>query len=212
MRDSLVFIISAPSGSGKSTLVRMLLEAVEGVDFSVSYTTRLPRPGERDGESYRFVPREQFLAMRDAGQLLEWAEVFGNFYGTPRLALEEAQRRGHDLVLDIDVQGAAQLKKQLPDAVTVFILPPSRAELEKRLRSRSLDADAVIRRRLRDARREIANYSAYDYVLVNDQLDRAAERLKGILLAERCRRQRAEAVLQPILHSFQESEEQRSND
>jgi guanylate kinase len=207
MRDSLVFVISAPSGSGKSTLVKMLLEAVEGVDFSVSYTTRAPRPGERDGESYRFVARDEFLAMRDAGRLLEWAEVFGNFYGTPRSVLEAAQQRGHDLVLDIDVQGAAQLKKQLPDAVTVFILPPSRAELEKRLRSRSLDADAVIRRRLRDARREIANYSAYDYVLVNDQLDRAAERLKGILLAERCRRQRAEAVLRPILQSFQESEE-----
>jgi guanylate kinase len=207
MRECLVFVISAPSGSGKSTLVKMLLEAVEGVDFSVSYTTRAPRPGERDGESYRFVKREEFLAMLDAGRLLEWAEVFGNFYGTPRTVLEEAQQRGHDLVLDIDVQGAAQLKKQLPDAVTVFILPPSRAELEKRLRSRSLDADDVMRRRLRDARREIANYAAYDYVLVNDQLDRAAERLKGILLAERCRRQRAEAVLQPILQSFQESEE-----
>ena len=209
---SLVFIISAPSGSGKSTLVKMLLESVDGADFSISYTTRAPRKGERDGESYRFVSREEFLAMRDAGRLLEWAEVFGHFYGTPRAALEEAQRRGHDLVLDIDVQGAAQLKEQLPEAVTVFILPPSRAELEKRLRSRSLDEDAVIRRRLRDASREIANYAAYDYLLVNDQLDRAAEKLKGIFLAERCRRQRAEALMRPILQSFQDSEEERSND
>jgi len=207
---SLVFIISAPSGSGKSTLVKMLLEAVNHVDFSISYTTRPPRKGEKDGENYRFVSREAFTAMRDAGQLLEWAEVFGHFYGTPRSILDDARLRDHDLVLDIDVQGAAQLKKQLPEAVTVFILPPSRAELEKRLRSRSLDEDAVIRRRLRDASREIANYAAYDYILVNDQLDRAAEKLKGIFLAERCRRQRAEPVLQPILESFQENEEERN--
>jgi len=204
---SLVFIISAPSGSGKSTLVKMLLESVDQADFSISYTTRDPRKGEKDGESYRFVSRETFVTMRDAGQLLEGAEVFGHFYGTPRSVLDEARRKGHDLVLDIDVQGAGQLKKQLPEAVTVFILPPSRAELEKRLRSRSLDEDAVIRRRLRDASREIANYAAYDYIVVNDQLDRAAQVLRGIFLAERCRRQRAEAVLQPILLSFQESDE-----
>ena len=209
---SLVFVISAPSGSGKSTLVKMLLESVEGVDFSISYTTRPPRRGETDGENYRFVSRDEFLAMRDAGELLEWAEVFGHCYGTPRAALDEARRRGHDLVLDIDVQGAGQLKKQLPEAISVFILPPSRAELEKRLRSRSLDEDAVIRRRLRDASREIANYSAYDYLLVNDQLVRAAEKLKGIFLAERCRRQRAEEVIQPILRSFQDNEEKRSRD
>lgn len=203
----LVFIISAPSGSGKSTLVRMLLDAVDHVDFSISFTTRPPRKGEMDGESYHFVSREEFLAMRDSGQMLEWAEVFGHFYGTPRSILDQARGRGHDLVLDIDVQGAGQLKERLPEAVTVFILPPSRAELEKRLRVRSLDEDAVIRRRLRDASREIANYAAYDYLLVNDQLDRAAEKLKGIFLAERCRRQRAEAVIQPILQSFQDNEE-----
>ena len=203
----LVFIISAPSGSGKSTLVRMLLDAVDHVDFSISFTTRPPRKGETDGESYHFVSREEFLAMRDSGQMLEWAEVFGHFYGTPRSILDQARSRGHDLVLDIDVQGAGQLKERLPEAVTVFILPPSRAELEKRLRIRSLDEDAVIRRRLRDASREIANYAAYDYVLVNDQLDRAAEKLKGIFLAERCRRQRAEAVVRPILQSFQDNEE-----
>lgn len=203
----MVFIISAPSGSGKSTLVKRLLEAADQVDFSISYTTRPPRKGEENGESYKFVSREDFLAMRDAGELLEWAEVFGNYYGTPRAALDEARRKGHDLVLDIDVQGAGQLKKRLPEAVTVFILPPSREELEKRLRSRSLDADEVIRRRLRNASREIANYSAYDYILVNDQLDRAVEKLKSIFVAERCRRQRAEAVVQPIWKSFQESED-----
>jgi guanylate kinase len=200
----IVFIISAPSGSGKSTLVKRLLESVEGLEFSISYTTRAPRRGEKDGEGYRFVSREEFLAMRDAGQFLEWAEVFGNYYGTSRAALEQARERGRDLVLDIDVQGAAQLKKQLPEAVTVFILPPSRAELEKRLRSRSLDEDAVIARRLRDASREIRNYAAYDYIVVNDQLEPAAARLIGIVLAERCRKQQAEAVIQPILKSFEE--------
>ena len=147
--------------------------------------------------------------MRGRGEFLEWAEVFGHFYGTARAVLEEAEKRGHDLVLDIDVQGAGQLKERLPEAVTVFILPPSRDELEKRLRSRSLDPEAVIARRLRDASREIRNYSAYDYILVNDRLEVAAEKLKGIFLAERCRKQRAESVIQPILKTF---EEERTND
>lgn len=199
----MVFIISAPSGSGKSTLVKMLLESVEALDFSISYTTRAPRKGEREGESYHFVSREQFTAMRDRGEFLEFAEVFGHFYGTARAALDEAKSRGRDLVLDIDVQGAAQLKKRLPEAVSVFILPPSREELEKRLRSRSLDDEAVIARRLRDASREIQNYSAYDYILVNDHLERSAERLRGILLAERCRTQRARDLIQPILKTFE---------
>ena len=207
---AILFIISAPSGSGKSTLVSKLMESLEGLYFSISYTTRPPRKGEKDGRSYRFVTCEEFATMRAAGELLECAEVFGHFYGTPRSALEEARRLGRDLVLDIDVQGAAQLKKQLPEAVTIFVLPPSREELEKRLRSRSLDEDEVIRRRLRDASREIANYSAYDYILVNDRLESAAERLKGIFLAERCRRQRAESVIQPILQSFQDSEEEKN--
>lgn len=200
-----LFIISAPSGSGKSTLVRRLLAEVEGLDFAVSCTTRPPRGGEKNGENYRFVSREEFVAMRDGGQLLEWAEVFGYFYGTPRAALDEARRQGRDLVLDIDVQGAAQLKERLPEAVTIFILPPSRMELEARLRSRSLDEEAVIRRRLRDAWREIRNYAAYDYVLVNDRLEESAEKLKGIVRAERCRQQRAEAVIQPILKTFEDA-------
>jgi len=200
---SIVFIISAPSGSGKSTLVQKLLQSVDGLDFSISYTTRAPRGKERNGENYHFVGRAAFEAMRDRGELLEWAEVFGNYYGTAREAFRKAQERGHDLVLDIDVQGAGQLKEQLPDAVRIFILPPSRSELEHRLRSRSLDDDAVITRRLHDASQEIRNYYAYDYILVNDQLERAAEKLKAIFLAERCRKQRAEAVIQPILQTFE---------
>ncbi len=200
----MVFVISAPSGSGKSTLVKMLLASVEGLDFSISYTTRPPRGKEKDGEDYHFVSREQFMAMQDRGELLEWAEVFGNFYGTANAALEQARKRGHDLVLDIDVQGAGQLKKRLPEAVTIFILPPSRRELEKRLRSRSLDDEAVIARRLHDASKEIRNYSAYDYVLVNDRLERSAETLQGIFRAERCRKQHVEPMIQPILRSFEE--------
>jgi len=200
-----VFVISAPSGSGKSTLVRRLLESVEGLDFSISCTTRAPRRGEKDGQSYHFVSRKRFLALRDRGGMLEWAEVFGHFYGTPRKALERARRRGRDLVLDIDVQGAAQLKKLFPEAVTVFILPPSRSELEKRLRRRSLDELAVIGRRLEHASREIRDYSAYDYILVNDQVDRSAEKLKSIVVAERCRRQQAEPLVRPILRTFAET-------
>src|SRR5712692_89429 len=202
----MLFIVSAPSGSGKSTLVKMLLASLDRLDFSISYTTRRPRGNERNGEEYHFVSREEFLAMRGRGELLEWAEVFGNYYGTGRAALEEAEKAGHDLVLDIDVQGTAQLKKRLPEAVTVFILPPSRGELEHRLRSRSLDDEAVIARRLRDASKEIRNYSAYDYIVVNDQLDRAAERLRSILVAERCRKERAEPVLQPILKTFEDDQ------
>lgn len=199
----LVFIISAPSGSGKSTLVKRLMECDGNLEFSTSVTTRAPRKGEVNGSSYEFVSREKFLELRDSGELLEWAEVFGNFYGTSHRVLDRARERGRDLILDIDVQGAAQLKEKLPEAVTVFILPPSRQELEKRLRSRSSDPDAVIERRLRDASREVSNYASYDYVLVNDQLDRTFEKLRGILLAERCRKNRVKNQIQPILESFQ---------
>ena len=136
MPVSIVFIISAPSGSGKSTLVQRLMDREGNLEFSTSVTTRSPRPGDVDGKSYDFVSQEEFLRMRDGGELLEWAEVFGEFYGTPRKGLDLSRQRGNDLILDIDVQGAAQLKKKLPEAVTVFILPPSRGELEARLRKR----------------------------------------------------------------------------
>lgn len=197
----LVFIISAPSGSGKSTLVKRLMESDDNLTFSTSVTTRDPRPG--DGESYEFVSREEFLELRDNGELLEWAEVFGHFYGTSRKVLRQASEQRRDLILDIDVQGAAQLKKKLPEAVSIFILPPSRQELESRLRKRSSDSDEVISRRLSDAGKEVSNYERYDYVLVNDQLDESFERLRGILLAERCRKHRVKKEIQPIIESFQ---------
>lgn len=171
--------------------------------FSTSVTTREPRAGETDGEAYHFISEEDFFERRDSGDLLEWAQVFGNYYGTSRSALEKSQAEGRDLILDIDVQGAAQLKDKLPEAITVFILPPSREVLEIRLKKRSSDSDTVIERRLREAVVETGNYRYYDYVLVNDQLDESFERLRGIVLAERCRMHRVEKEIRPILEGFE---------
>jgi guanylate kinase len=198
-----VFIISAPSGSGKSTLVHRLMAGVEGLLFSVSYTTRQPRGQETDGRSYHFTTRAEFEAMIARGEFLEWAEVFDNYYGTHRGVLERAQAQGLDLVLDIDVQGARQLKCSIPEAVTVFILAPSRQVLEQRLRARGEDKDEVIARRLRDAAAEIRNYKAYDYVLINRDLDESDAVLAAIVKAERVRRSRIEDRIQPVLETFQ---------
>jgi guanylate kinase len=200
---SIVFIISAPSGSGKSTLVQRLLNDVAGLTFSVSYTTRSPRGTEKEGESYHFISREEFEERIARGEFLEHAEVFGNYYGTHCSALDRARREGLDLLLDIDVQGAGQLKSRIPDAVSIFILAPSREILELRLRARSEDSDNVIARRLNDAAREIGNYSQYDYVVVNNDLQSSADSLSAILRAERMRRVRVEPKIQPILATFE---------
>lgn len=200
---SVVLIISAPSGSGKSTLARKLVETDPKLDFSTSVTTRPPRPGDEAGKSYRFVSEEEFLAMRDRGELLEWAEVFGNYYGTSTEVLKHARKSGHDLLLDIDVQGAGQLMERLQEAVTVFILPPSREELEKRLRNRSSDSNDVIERRLGEAAREVENYAEYNYVLVNDRLDDTLEQLRSILVGERCRQRQMADRIESILETFQ---------
>jgi guanylate kinase len=183
-----VFIISAPSGSGKSTLVNKVLEIVPRLGFSISYTTRAPRGDERNGREYFFVTRPQFEEMVRKNEFLEHADVFGNYYGTARRFLGEAQEAGNDLLLDIDVQGAEQIKRNVPGAVSIFILPPNRQELERRLRDRSLDSDEVIQRRLLTASREIENYSKYDYILVNDRLKDSIDALQSILLAERLKR------------------------
>jgi guanylate kinase len=198
-----VFIISAPSGSGKSTLVRRLLSHMPGLLFSISYTTRAPRGQETEGENYHFLARAEFEQRAARGEFLEYAEVFGNYYGTHREVLERAREQGLDLVLDIDVQGARQLKCTIPEAVTIFILAPSREILEQRLRARSEDSDAVIERRLRDAANEIRNYSAYDYVLINNELTRSDEILAAIVRAERVRRSRMEDQVRPILETFE---------
>ena len=185
---SIVYIVSAPSGSGKSTLVNELFKVVRHLDFSISYTTRPPRGSEQNGKEYFFVTKEEFEAMIAADEFLEYANVFGNYYGTARRFLRQAEASGNDLLLDIDVQGAAQIKKKIPEAVSIFILPPGREKLEWRLRNRGLDSEAVIRRRLDTARREIENYSKYAYILVNDRLEQATDELKAIVLGERVRR------------------------
>jgi len=220
---TIVFIISAPSGSGKSTLVNELRKLVEGLDFSVSYTTRPPRGSEQNRKEYYFVPSPEFKAMVARDEFLEHADVFGNHYGTHRRFLEEAQRKGNDLLLDIDVQGAAQMQKKISDAVSIFVLPPTYAQLEWRLRNRGVDSEEVIQRRLDTARREIENYDKYSYILVNDRLEESVDVLRAIVLservrrsgrpltdedqvqmatAERCRLQNMRERIQPILESF----------
>ena len=224
---SIVYIISAPSGSGKSTLVNEVKRLVPGLDFSISYTTRPPRGKEENGKEYFFVSRSEFDEMVTGDEFLEHADVFGNYYGTARKFLRDAQQRSHDLLLDIDVQGAEQIKEKIPDAVSIFILPPNRRTLEERLRKRGQDSDCVIRRRLDTARREIENYLKYDYILVNDRLEDSVGLLKAIVLAERvgrcgnalsdeqskdvaqaerCRLKNVRDRIRPILDSFGEAD------
>ena len=200
---SIVFIVSAPSGSGKSTLVGRLLKDVPRLLFSVSYTTRAPRGNERQDEDYHFISRTEFEERIARDEFLEWAEVFGNYYGTHREILDRARSEGFDVVLDIDVQGARQLKGRIPDAVSIFILAPSREILEQRLHDRSEDPPEVIARRLREAAEEIRNCRAYDYVLVNDEVERSADTLEAIVKAERARRTRIEEKIRPILATFE---------
>ncbi len=197
-----VFIVSAPSGSGKSTLVSRVLREDRKLIFSTSYTTRAPRGQEKNGEAYHFITREEFEERIAKDEFLEWAKVFDHYYGTHRGYLDRAQGTGQDLLLDIDVQGAAQLKKRIPGAVSIFILAPSRQILEQRLRARGEDAEEVIQRRLMGAAREIRNYQNYDYVLVNSQLEESVMRLRSIIEAERIRRIRMEDAMRPILESF----------
>jgi len=190
--SGILFIISAPSGSGKTTLVNALREWVTGLEFSVSFTTRPPRGSEQDGREYHFISRSQFEEMIRGDQFLEYADVFGNYYGTAKSVLRDADQRGNDLLLDIDVQGERQVKLKVPEAVSIFVLPPSRAELELRLRKRMLSenvqSEEIIRRRLAAARKEIENYPNYDYILINDRLEQSVDELHAIVLGERLRR------------------------
>jgi guanylate kinase len=215
----ILFIISAPSGSGKSTLVTEVRRLVEGLEFSISYTTREPRGSEEDGREYHFTTRERFLEMARAGEFLEWAEVFGNYYGTARSALEHARIAGKDLLLDIDVQGAVQVMERMPAAVSIFILPPSPEVLEIRLRNRSqaegVTEESVIARRLSQARKELLTLDEYRYALVNDVLEHAATELRAIVMyergegdanaaamAEQCRTAKHSKRLEAVLSSF----------
>ncbi len=179
-----LFVIAAPSGAGKTSLVRALMERDRSLGFSISYTTRPQRPSEVHGRDYFFVPKDEFEHMVEAGEFLEHALVFDNYYGTSRRQVEDALASGQDLILEIDWQGAQQVRTGLPEAVGVFILPPSRAELERRLRGRGTDSEEVIRRRLRDAASDMTHWQEFDYVVVNDDFERALAELQAIVAGD----------------------------
>jgi guanylate kinase len=224
--SGILYIISAPSGSGKSTLVNEMRTMVPDLDFSISYTTRPPRGSEQDGREYHFISRQEFERMIQRGDFLEYADVFGNYYGTAKRFLDEARQRGKDLLLDIDVQGASQVRQKMPESVSIFVLPPDKPTLVSRLRKRSQAENVkpeVIERRLDTATREIEKYRDYGYILVNDRLEQAVDELRAIILserirrrghaeppeakdlftiAERCRQANSQERIQPVLLSF----------
>jgi guanylate kinase len=205
-RHGLLFIVSAPSGAGKTTLVERLVECTPRLRMSRSYTSRPARPGEADGVDYHFVSRARFEAMIAAGEFLEWADVFGNLYGTCAAATARMRAAGDDVVLVIDVQGAHQVRTRDVGAITVFVLPPSYEVLEQRLRGRSKDSEAAIQRRLAVAREEVAAYASYDYVVINDELEDAMARLRAIVLAERARLACMQETAQDIAQTFETKE------
>ena len=190
-RRGLLLVMSSPSGAGKTTLSRALLASDHHIRMSVSVTTRPPRPGELDGKDYFFISKERFVEMRDGGDLLEWAEVFGNLYGTPRLPVEDALSKGRDVLFDIDWQGTQQLEQAMgDDLVRIFILPPSTDDLRDRLIKRAQDSSSVVAKRMAEASREISHWAEYDYVIINDDVEVASAEITAILTAERLRRKR----------------------
>jgi guanylate kinase len=197
-----VIVVSGPSGAGKSTILQRALLEVAHLRFSVSHTTRPPRPGEREGVDYHFVSRDEFLRLAMGEQFLEWAEVHGQSYGTARSEYARAAEESADLLLDLDVQGAESVRRRFSDAVSVFILPPSYEHLERRLRSRGPSDDAAYARRLRVAREELQLFPKYDYAIINDDLDESVESLKAIIRAARCRTSRVEPAARKILSTF----------
>ena len=195
--EGLLYIVSAPSGTGKTTLLKRVMGYFPDIRFSISYTTRSPRPGERNGKDYHFISPQQFQQMVDKGAFAEWAEVLGNRYGTALDPIRESQSQGVDLILDIDSQGARQIKEHCNEGVFVFILPPSLEVLKHRLKTRKLDGQEVIRFRVAQARDEMEQARWYDYIIVNDRVEKAAEQLKSIIIAERCRRDRVLERIDP---------------
>jgi guanylate kinase len=198
----LLFIVSAPSGTGKTTLVEKLVQRIPNLCMSRSYTSRAPRAGEQDGVDYNFISRERFEAMIGGRQFLEWADVFGNYYGTCRDDSERCLADGQDLVLVIDVQGAKQVRNSGAESIGIFVLPPSAEVLEKRLRGRSKDSEAAIQKRLEMACREVGEFASYEYVIVNDELDAAVERLRAIVLAERAHVKVMRKTAENIIETF----------
>lgn len=204
MKGNLI-IISSPSGGGKGTLIRELLSSVSNIGYSVSYTTRPPRDGEVNGKHYYFVSAEEFRSREAAGGFLESAEVHGNYYGTSLEQTEAITRAGHDVVLEIDVQGAAAVLEKVPDAVSIFILPPSFEVLEARLTARATEGMADLQLRLKNSQREVREYTRFKYVVVNDEIDTAVAKLTSIVVAERQRSVRQNEAIQAILGSFERS-------
>jgi len=198
----ILFVVSSPSGGGKGTLIRRALQAVPGLSYSVSWTTRAPRPGEIDGVSYHFVSPEEFERMRASDGFLEWAVVHGNLYGTARSVVAQELNEGHDIVLEIDVQGAAVVRASMPSVVGVFILPPSYEILRARLTARMTERPEELELRLKNARGEVAQYRHFDYLVLNDEIERASQQLASIVLAERSRRERQEWAARRVLQTF----------
>jgi len=202
VKRGLLFIVSAPSGTGKTTLVERLVQGIPNLCLSRSYTSRATRPGEQDGVDYNFISRQRFEEMARSGEFLEWADVFGNYYGTCATDTEHCLANGQDLVLVIDVQGARQVRSSGIESVGIFVLPPSAATLEQRLRGRSKDSDEEIRKRLEAACREVGEFATYEYVVVNDELDGAVDRLRAIVLAERARVKAMRSTAAAIIETF----------
>lgn len=199
-----LFVISSPSGGGKGTLIRRVLQTVPRLGYSVSWTTRAPREGEREGVSYHFVSVAEFERMRQSGGFLEWAVVHGNLYGTARSVVERETARGKDIVLEIDVQGARAVRAMAPAAVQVFILPPSYEVLRERLLRRNTESPAQLGLRLRNSRGEVESYTEFDYLVLNDEVERAAAQIASIVYAERARRERQEWLARRVLATFPE--------
>jgi guanylate kinase len=199
----MLYVVSGPSGCGKSTLVQMVMREVEGLEFSVSHTTRKKRETEREGEDYYFVTKDEFKELIEANLFIEWAVVHGHYYGTSRRELERKAVQ-QNLILDIDVQGAQQIKERHKKTIFIFVLPPRYNELKKRLQSRGQDSAQTIKKRLEMARREIRSYPMFDYVIINDKLEGAAEELKSIIISQRCLLDVRQKEIVPILQSFSE--------
>jgi guanylate kinase len=197
-KEGLLFIVSAPSGTGKTTLCRAMVPIFPALRYSISYTTRPPRPGDENGRDYHFISPPDFQKMIKGGEFAEWAEIYGHHYGTSRTLLEEARAQGQDVILDVDGQGAQQLRDKL-GGTFIFLLPPSWAELKQRLAKRKTEEQAALEERLRKARAEMAGAGWYDYIIINDEFEKAREQLKAIILAEHCRQQRMTGALEDLL-------------
>ena len=204
--SGILFVISAPSGAGKTSLVQALLNINPQIDMSVSYTTREPRAGERDGKDYHFVSRETFLSMAERGEFLESAEVYGNLYGTSQTWISHENTRGRDILLEIDWQGAAQIRRIFPESVSVFILPPSKQALEERLRKRGKDNESVIAKRMAAVREDVSHISEFDYVIINDNLDDALRELEAVVLSARLRCAKQLSRHQDLINQLQKPE------